>query len=138
MIHDNAALAEALDTDLIGFITTVNAVGQPQTSPVWFVRDGDDLIIFNRSDAAKLASIEVNPKVAFNLRGDLRAHTAVTLECEAAVDPSLPPSTEIPEYQAKYEREIERLGWTDTFHKDYPTGIRLKVTRVRSWGLTRT
>lgn len=135
MLTDNPRLAEILDNDLIGFITAVDQEGQPQTSPVWFVREGDDLIIYNRPDTPRLASIETNPRISFNLRGDRRARGAVTIEGVAHRE-ELPPAKEFPGYLEKYAREIERLGWTpDVFSNQYSEGLRLVVTRLRAWGL---
>jgi PPOX class probable F420-dependent enzyme len=136
MLTDHPQLARILDNDLIGFITAVNGEGQPQPAPVWFVRDSEDIVIYNRPHTPRLASIAANPKVSFNLRGDRRAVGAVLIEGDAAVDATLPPAPEFPGYLAKYGREIERLGWTpEVFSNMYSTGLRLVVTKVRSWDL---
>jgi hypothetical protein len=40
----------------------------------------------------------------------------------------------VPSYLAKYEGEIVRLGWAPPeFAADYPTLIRLRIDRIRSW-----
>lgn len=138
MITQHEGLAEALDEDLIGFVTAVNPKGQPQTSPVWFIRDGEDLLVYNRTDAQRLRSIVKNPLVAFNLRADRFGRSGISLEAKAAVDESLPPAKDFPGYVDKYGADIERLGWTpESFSNDYPVGIRLKVSRVRVWGIDR-
>lgn len=136
MLTDNPLLAKILDNDLIGFVTAVDESGQPQTSPVWFVRDGEDIIIYNQPETPRFKSIAVNPKVAFNLRGDRRARGAVIVEGTATKEETLPPAIDFPGYLDKYAREIGRLGWTsESFSADYSTGLRLVVTRVRTWGL---
>jgi PPOX class probable F420-dependent enzyme len=97
------------------------------------MRDGEDIVVYNRPTAPRLASIESNPRVAFNLRGDLRGIELVSLEGRAAVE-DLPPAKDFPGYETKYAREIERLGWTpDSFSGDYGVGLRIIVTRVRAW-----
>lgn len=136
MLTDNALLAKILDNDLIGFITAIDEAGQPQTSPVWFVRDGEDIIIYNQPATPRFQSIAANPKVAFNLRGDRRARGAIIVEGTAAKEEWLPSAIDFPGFLDKYGREIERLGWTpESFSADYSTGLRLVVTRVRAWGL---
>jgi PPOX class probable F420-dependent enzyme len=137
MLNDTPGLAELLDRELIAFLTAINEDGQPQTSPVWFVRDGEDLIVYNQPSSPRFASIAAHPKVAFNLRGDVHGHAVITLEGEAvAVD--LPPATEFPGYLGKYRQDIEDLGWTpEQFASDYRAGIRITVTRVRAHGLDR-
>lgn len=125
-----------MDSDLVGFLTAINVRHQPQTSPIWFMRDGDDIVVYNKSDAARLRSIGSNSKVAFNLRADQRGQSGVTLEANASIDEALPPAKDFPGYVNKYGREIERLGWTpDSFSTDYSVGIRLVVTRLRAWGV---
>lgn len=136
MLSSKPGLNEAIDRSLIGFLTAVNAAGQPQASPVWFLRDGEDLIVYNRPTAARLESIVSNPRVALNLRGDRQGHAGVSLEGTAEVDESLPPAHQFPEYVEKYADEIAGLGWTpESFAADYSVGIRMSVTRVRAFGL---
>jgi PPOX class probable F420-dependent enzyme len=136
MLSTDPRIASILDKELIGFITAVDSSGQPQTAPVWFIRDDDDLVVYNRPDTPRLASIRANPRVAFGLRGDRRATGALLFEATAAEEPGLSPASDFPGYVAKYGREIERLGWTpESFSADYATGLRLTPTRVRSWGL---
>lgn len=135
MLTDNQRLIDIVDRELVGFITAVNGDGQPQTSPVWYVRDRDDIVVFNRPDSVRLRSLATNPQVSFNLRGDLRARGAILFEGVAEVG-GLPPAKDFPGYVEKYDREIERLGWTpQSFSDDFSEGLRIRVTRVRSWGL---
>jgi len=138
MLSNTPGLSELLDQKVIGFLTAVKEDGQPQTSPIWFMRDGDDIVIYNRSRARRLRSIQTNPRVAFNLRADVGARSGLTLEGTAVVEQDLPPAQDFPGYEEKYAEEIARLGWTpQSFSDDYPVGIRMTVTRVRSWGLER-
>lgn len=124
-----------LDRETIGFLTAVSPQGQPQTAPVWFVRSGDDLVVYNHATSPRLASVEVNPRVSFNVRGDIRGTGALLIEAVANVV-DLGPASEFPGYLKKYEREIELFGWTpETFSADYSVALRLEVTRVRAWGL---
>lgn len=137
ILTDSEQLLAILDRELIGFLTAVNTESQPQTSPVWYIRDGDDLVVYNKTATPRLAAVSVNPKVSFNLRGDIRASGAVTLEGVAKVE-SLLPAKDFPGYVDKYGREIERLGWTpESFSDDYSVGMRIAVTRKRTWGLGR-
>jgi len=135
MITDSPRLTALLDDDVVGFLTHVNEEGQPQTSPVWFLRVEDEIVVYNKPGTPRLDAIDANPKVAFNLRGDRRADAVVTLEGEAR-RADLPPATELPGYIAKYAQDIERLGWTpDSFASDYRDALSITVTRVRAWGL---
>ena len=136
MLTSNTALAEALDSAIIGFLTAVNHRGQPQTSPVWYIRDGEDLVVYNRPTAARLQSIANNNRVAFTLRADRGAKSGISLEGTAVVDSSLPPAVDFPGYVDRYGGEIADLGWTpESFSTDYSVGLRITVTRVRNWGV---
>lgn len=136
MLTSDAGLAKALDSAIIGFLTAVNGRGQPQTSPVWYIRDGEDLVVYNRPTAARLRSIANNNRVAFNLRADGGARSGISLEGTAVVDSDLPTAVDFPGYVDRYRGEIADLGWTpESFSTDYSIGLRITVTRVRSWGV---
>jgi len=135
MLTDKPGVASILDRDLIGFLTAVNASGQPQTAPVWFWRDVDDIVVYNRPVSPRLVSIASNPRVSLSVRGDIRATGALIVEGTAALG-GLPPAEGLTGYVDKYRREIERNGWTpESFSEDYSAGLRITVTRVWSWGL---
>jgi PPOX class probable F420-dependent enzyme len=137
MLTDNQRVTEALDLAEVGFLTAVNPEGQPQTSPVWYLRQGDELIVFNRPSSPRLESLQGNPRVSLTLRGDRLGSGLLTLEGTATVDTGLPPAHEIPEYVEKYGDSIHRLGWTpEEFASDYSVGLRVRVTRVRAWGVS--
>lgn len=134
MLSDHASVLALLDEELIGWLTTVNDRGQPQASPVWHVSDGDELVIYSRADATRLTNLRSNPKVAYNLRGDRRGDTVVTLEGTARADSTAPSPIGIPAYMAKYNDEMVRLGWTpDQYDKEFAVAIRITITRVRAW-----
>ena len=132
MLEHRPELAGRLDEDLVGWLTTVNPSGQPQSSVVWFLRDDDDLLIYTKPGTTKLANLATNPKVAFNLRGDLEGDIVATFEATAFVVDRPTPANEDAAYLAKYRAQIERLGWTpEEFASDYSALIRIHLTRAR-------
>jgi PPOX class probable F420-dependent enzyme len=134
MFATRPQVAAELDAELVGWLTTVSLTGQPQSSVVWFLRDGDDVLIYSQAKAKKLDNIVANPKVAFNLRGDPEGDRIATIEGTASIDRSPTPAHEVLPYLAKYEGEIIRLGWTTPeFAVDYSVLIRLTIDRIRSW-----
>ncbi|HWL49684.1 MAG TPA: TIGR03667 family PPOX class F420-dependent oxidoreductase [Acidimicrobiia bacterium] len=134
MLETQPELIARLDDDLVGWLTTVTESGQPQSSVVWFLRDGDDLLIYSKPNATKMRNIATNPKIAFNLRGDELGDTMATFEGTATVVSSPTPPHQHPAYFAKYQGQIKRLGWTpEQFSDDYSALIRIAVNRVRSW-----
>jgi PPOX class probable F420-dependent enzyme len=136
MLTSKPRVTEALDLALIGFLTAVDREGQPQTSPVWFLRDGDELIVYNRPKSRRLASIVDNDRVAFTLRADRQATGMLTIEGRAVVDDDLEPADRVEAYVTKYAEEIEGMGWTpEQFASLYSVGIRVRVTRLRVWAI---
>jgi len=81
MFETRPKVADRLDEEVVAWLTTVRPDGQPQSSIVWFLRDGDDLLIYSQENAGKLRNIAANPKVAFNLRSD--EHGDFDFEAEA-------------------------------------------------------
>ncbi len=127
-------IVSLLDGELVGWFTTVTPNGRPQSSAVWFLREGDTLLMYSSDQATRLRNLAVNDRIAFNLRGDARGDAIVTLEGVAGVDEHAPPAAANEPYLAKYAGEIARLGWTpDSFAEDFSTAVRIRITRVRSW-----
>ena len=123
-----------LRTEQILWLTTVRADGQPQASPVWFVWDGETLLIFSQPDAQKLRNLAANPRVAVHVDTDEAGEDVVTIDGTAAVDPDVPSSDQLEEYQVKYREGIQAIGTTPAeLARDYSVAIRIRPTRVRSW-----
>ena len=130
--HDTARLR--LEEELIVWLTTVSEEGRPQSSAVWFLVEGDGLLVYSGETATRMGNLEHNPKVAVNLRGDRRGDEIVTMEGEARVDPAAPAPKDNPPYLEKYGAEIERLGWTpETFTEEFPVALRIRIDRIRAW-----
>jgi PPOX class probable F420-dependent enzyme len=123
-----------LRTEQILWLTTVRADGQPQASPVWFVWDGETFLIFSQPDAQKLRNLAANPRVAVHVDTDEAGEDVVTIDGTAAVDPDVPSSDQLEEYQAKYREGIQAIGTTPAeLARDYSVAIRIRPTRVRTW-----
>lgn len=123
-----------LRTEQILWLATVRADGQPQASPVWFVWDGETFLIFSRPDAQKLRNLAANPRVAVHVDTDEAGEDVVTIDGTAAVDPDVPSSDQLEEYQVKYREGIQAIGTTPAdLARDYSVAIRIRPTRVRTW-----
>jgi PPOX class probable F420-dependent enzyme len=122
-----------LRSEQILWLTTVRADGQPQSSPVWFLWDGETLLVFSQPDAQKIRNLAGNPRVAVHLESEGTGDEVVTIDATAAVDPDVPPSDRIEEYQAKYREGIKGLGWTPArLARDFSVAIRIRPNRVRA------
>jgi PPOX class probable F420-dependent enzyme len=134
MFDDSSAASDRLDAEPIIWLTTVRPNGQPQTSPVWFLRRDNELLIYSLPNTARVSNIQANPRVALNLDGNGEGGAIVTLEGVAEIDASVLPASAIPEYVSKYEAFMARNGWTpEVFANRYSTPIRVTLTRGRAW-----
>ena len=101
---------------------------------VWFLREGDDLLVYCKPDASKLANIAVNPNVAFNLRGDELGDTMATFEGTAQWSSRRPRHIRIrPISTSTGNRSAGSDGVPDQFAADYSALIRITIDRIRSW-----
>ena len=97
-----------LRTNLMAWLTTVNAAGHPDSVPVWFLRRNDDtFLVFSQPGKAKLRNIEANPNVALGLDVTDIGRDIIRLEGTAVSVPDHASADRVPEYAAKY---AERIG----------------------------
>jgi PPOX class probable F420-dependent enzyme len=121
-----------LDSELMGWVTTVDLAGQPQSSAIWFLwRDGE-VLVYSHKRAPRNANVEANPLVSFNLNTDPDGDDVVTMEGVARIDLTMPPSSGDPAYQTKHRHMIDRYGWTpEWLAENYPIPIVITPTRWR-------
>jgi PPOX class probable F420-dependent enzyme len=133
----HAAADARLRAEPIMWLTTVNAAGQPQSTPIWFLWDGAEFLIYGSADGPKTRAIENNPLVSLHLEGNGTGGGIVIFEGRARLDPAGQPgqpADAVPEYVAKYRERIESYGWTlKSFVRDYPHVIKVTPTRARVW-----
>ena len=129
-----ARAAERLRSEPIAWLTTVRADGQAQSSPVWFLWDGQTFLLYSQPGAQKVRNLAANPKVALHLGDDGDGGDIVTVEGTAEVEPGTPRADRVAGYLAKYQAAIEALGYEPgPFVRTYSTAIRVRPTRVRAW-----
>jgi PPOX class probable F420-dependent enzyme len=127
-----ARVVRRLAQETIGWLTTVGPDGTPQPSPVWFLWDGETVLIYSQPNTPKLRHIAANPRVSLNLDGNGRGGDIVILTGDARVDDTAPSSDTLPAYQAKYAVGIRQLGMTaEGFAQAYNVPIRFRPARLR-------
>ena len=129
---EGARALERLETELIGWLTTVNPEGQPQSSPIWFLWTDGELLLYSMKRAPRNDNVAERPLVAFNLATDPKGGDVVTAEGVARYVADEPPATANPAYLAKYGGMLDEYGWTaDYFAAEYPVALRITPTRWR-------
>lgn len=129
-----ARAAERLEEELIAWLTTVNANGQPQSSPIWFLWEDGGIMLFSLAKTPRLTNILANPAISFHLNSDADGGDIVTLEGTARIDDEPVPEATLAAYFAKHDAKIVENAWTrDSFRADYPVLVRIRLTRARVW-----
>jgi PPOX class probable F420-dependent enzyme len=129
-----AHVEQRLRQEPIGWLTTVNAAGQPQSSPIWFVWDGAAFTIYSRPGQGKLRNLAHQPLVSLHLADDGRGGDIVTIEGRAELAPDAPPADQVQDYLGKYAEGMRRLGMDPaSFARAYSQAIRITPLRARIW-----
>lgn len=133
-IPAHAAAADRLQAEPIIWLTSVAPFGQPQSTPVWFLWESGEFLIYGLASGPKVRNIQSNPRVGLHLEGNGRGGANVIFEGAARVDPDGPMADAVPAYISKYREFIDSYGWTPQgFARDYPHLIRVSPTRARVW-----
>jgi PPOX class probable F420-dependent enzyme len=130
----HAAAQVRLNDEPIAWLTTVNPSGQPQSTPIWFLWDGEEFLIYGSKSGPKTPNIQANPHVSLHLEGDKKGGDNVIFEGTARIDEATSGLDNSADYLAKYGDTIKAYGWTpQSMAQDYPHVIRVIPTRVRIW-----
>ena len=85
------------------WLTTVDPKGAPQPSPVWFLWNGSEILIYSEPDKPKLRNIEQNPRVSLHFDGDGQGGDIVIIRGQARIAMAEHPATDVPDYARKYD-----------------------------------
>lgn len=121
-----------LREETVIWLTTVRHDGTPQPLPVWFLWEGETVLIYSRPNQQKQRNIERNPRVSLHFDGDGRGGDIIVLTGKAAIVPDAPPATAIPAYVEKYAEQVKRIGMdAASFAAAYSLAIRVTPTGLR-------
>ncbi len=124
---------QRLDTERIGWLTTVAIDGTPQVSPIWFLWDGEEFLIYSL-DSPRVRNIGASARVSLNLDGNGRGGDIIIVEGTARTDHMAPSAAENPAYLAKYKPVMDEHGWApEWFAGRYSVPIRVAPTKFRFW-----
>jgi PPOX class probable F420-dependent enzyme len=127
-----ARVARRLRDEAVIWLTTVDADGTPQPSPVWFWWDGTTLLIYSQPNAPKMKNIAANPRVALHFDSDGAGGDIVVLTGEAVRADPAPPITNVPAYLEKYREGIKGLGMTpERMAEVYSAAIHITPHKLR-------
>jgi PPOX class probable F420-dependent enzyme len=129
-----ARVARRLEEDEVVWLTTVSPNETPQPSPVWFLWDGETIRVFSQPGTPKLRNIARNSRVSLNLNADAFGGDVIIITGEARIEEGGPPAIAVPDYIAKYEESIARIGMTpEAFAQAYSTPIHIAPRSLRGF-----
>lgn len=133
--QNGAWAAKHLETDLVGWLTTVAPDGRVQSSAVAFFWDGATILIYSQPNTPKLRNITANPSVAFALNTDAYGDHVLIIEGTAAVDVTAPAWEENEAHSAKFREAVVHWGGTDDQElvHSFSVAVRITPTRIRAW-----
>jgi len=121
-------MRELLKQPVIVRITTINKEGYPHTVPIWFMLDGDDLIVFTERTTAKAKQVMANPKGSIAIGGDPIGSPCLLIEGDYEIedDPDHAITSRITYH---YDPEHAKQ-WLESWKNDDFIILRLKPKRV--------
>jgi PPOX class probable F420-dependent enzyme len=126
-------LRRRLGEEMVAWLTTVGADGTPQPNPVWFLWDGESLLVYNRPDAHRLAHVRSRPRVSLHFDSNGGGDIAV-LTGSAEIADEEPAPHQQAEYVDKYrDRMIRVSGDLEEFSRQYPVPLRIRELGARGW-----
>jgi PPOX class probable F420-dependent enzyme len=124
---------ERLRDEVFIWMTTVGADGRPQPTPVWFVWDDGDVLVYSRHNARRLAHLRGNAQVSLHFNANARGGDVVVLSGPAELVDGEPPH-DVPAYLAKYRDQMIRVsGSLEAFSAEYSVPLRVRVDRLRGF-----
>ncbi|SFC44461.1 TIGR03667 family PPOX class F420-dependent oxidoreductase [Streptomyces aidingensis] len=125
---------ERLAAERVVWFTTVGADGTPQPNPVWFLWEDGGFLVYNRTDAGRLANIAARPQVSLHFNSDREGQDIVVFRGRARRAGSAPPPHEHPAYTDKYGQAMSAVtGSREKFGEAFAVPLRIDVTRVRGY-----
>lgn len=123
-----------LGEEIVIWLVTAGADGTPQPSPVWFIREGETLLVFSRPDAPKVRNIRARPRVALHFNTDAHGEDVIVFTGTATLEPNVAPLSALPAYLAKYGAHIPGIGMTpEQMAEAYSQAIRVRLDKVRGF-----
>lgn len=130
----NARVQRQLRDELVVWLTTTSADGTPQPNPVWFITEGDQIIVYSHRTAARNRNLGRNNRVSLNFNSDPRADHMTVITGTAVIDPTIAPANQSAAYMAKYGQLIPGLDLTpETYAETYSVPLRITPHKVRGW-----
>lgn len=129
-----AHINERLRAEPVIWLATVRPDGRPHLVPVWFLWDGETILIFSQPNNQKIHNLRANPAVTLALEAANEGEDVAILEGRARLVSPDDIQASVPAYVAKYEAGMAELGMTwETMSASYSQPIRVTPSRLITW-----
>ena len=126
----SAELARRLQQEDILWFTTVTPNGVPVPNPVWFLWDGEHILVYSEPTSFRVRNIRNNPHVALTLQGvDGLGNNVAIINGEAELRFD---NRQIPEGYWKKYRGLLQNDTPESMTNSYNVEIRVTPTRIRA------
>jgi PPOX class probable F420-dependent enzyme len=127
----DARIDQRLHDNIIVWLTTVRPDGRPHSVAVWFLWDGESILIFSKPNQQKLHNIEHNPNVVLAIDNTNEGDDPIVLEGQATLLTNSDVDTTLAAYAAKYGAKMKEISFTpEGMAKAYSQGMRIVLTHV--------
>jgi PPOX class probable F420-dependent enzyme len=133
----DARVQQYLASREVAVLATVGADGAPRAMAMWFLQDGDALVMISVAETHKVGQLRGDPRVAVVAEsagpaGDIRG---VSVRGRAEFLEDSPARRALAErFLARYHPRLERL-WGGRAMPGNRVMFRIAAEHVRSWGL---
>jgi PPOX class probable F420-dependent enzyme len=125
---------ERLRAEPIIWLATVRPDGRPHQVPVWFLWDGETILIFSEPENQKIRNLRANPQASLALEALDEGGDIVVVEGRAELLDAMASEDVLAVYGAKYARLMANMGWTlESMVARYSQAIRVSPTRLIAW-----
>jgi PPOX class probable F420-dependent enzyme len=129
----SAEVEKRLNEETVTWLTTVRPDGTPLPTPVWFLWEGETVLIYTIPNSVKLRNLAANPHAALNLNSDQWGGEVVVLTGEIRRVDGEPPVTQNRAYLEKYRAQISDIQMTpESFSSAYSVALRFTPSHVRA------
>ena len=125
-----AHTAERLRAEEILWLASVRPDGRPHLVPVWFLWEGETILIFSKPENQKVRNLRQNPAVSVSLDGADQGDDVIVLEGIAAMIDDLKITATLPDYASKYAASLADMRTTaESMAQEYSQAIRITISR---------
>ena len=127
----DAHIDQRLRKDITIWLNTVRPDGRPHAVVVWFLWDGEAILIFSQPKTQKLRNLHHNPNVLLAVDNTREGSDPITIEGIATLLKPGEVNTALPGFVEKYGEYIKQIGYTlEEMAAEYSQPIRIIPTRV--------